>query len=118
MKTFLAIYLGTHEATQRSGWMQLSESERQSRQLRGVAAWKEWGTANASTIVEHGGPLGKTKRVSKDGITDTHNAMTGYVVVRAESHAAAAHLFDNHPHFSVLPGDSVEIMEVLPMPAG
>lgn len=56
------------------------------------------------------------KRASKQGITDIKNAMTGYVIVQAESHAAAAKLFENHPHFSVFPGDSVEIMECLPLP--
>ncbi len=117
MKTFLAIYLGTQASMERSGWAQLSDSERKARETRGIAAWIEWGKVNASAIVEPGAPLGKTKRVSTDGIVDTTNAMTGYVVVRAESHAAAAQLFENHAHFSLLPGDSVEIMECLPMPA-
>ena len=27
-----------------------------------------------------------------------------------------AKLFDKHPHFSIFPGDSVEIMPVLPIP--
>ncbi len=116
MKTFLAIYLGTQQAVERSDWAKLSDSERKSRETRGVAAWMEWGKVNAAAIVEQGAPLGKTKRASKDGIVDTTNAMTGYVVVRAESHAAAAKLFENHAHFTLLPGDSVEIMECLPMP--
>ena len=42
--------------------------------------------------------------------------MTGYVIVQAESHEAAARLFENHPHFAIFPGDSVEIMECLPLP--
>ena len=42
--------------------------------------------------------------------------MTGYVIVQAESHEAAAKMFENHPHFSIFPGDSVEIMECLPLP--
>jgi len=25
-------------------------------------------------------------------------------------------LFENHPHFSIFPGDAVEVMEVLPIP--
>jgi hypothetical protein len=25
-------------------------------------------------------------------------------------------MFEKHPHFSIFPGDSVEIMEVLPIP--
>ncbi len=49
-------------------------------------------------------------------MTDIKNAMTGYVIVRAESHEAAAKLFENHPHFSIFPGESVEIMECLPLP--
>jgi hypothetical protein len=42
--------------------------------------------------------------------------MTAYVLVRAESHEAAARMFENHPHFTIFPGDSVEIMECLPLP--
>ena len=43
--------------------------------------------------------------------------MTGYIVVQAESHEAAAKLFEGHPHFSIFPGDSVEVMECLPIPS-
>jgi hypothetical protein len=42
--------------------------------------------------------------------------MTGYVVVRADSHEAAARMFEKHPSFAHFPGDSVEIMEILPIP--
>ena len=49
-------------------------------------------------------------------MSDTKNNMSGYVVVRAESHDAAARMFENHPHFAIFPGDSVEIMECLPIP--
>ena len=43
-------------------------------------------------------------------------AIAGYVVVEAPTHEAAAQLFENHPHFAIFPGDSVEIMECLPIP--
>ena len=42
--------------------------------------------------------------------------MTAWVVLRADSHEAAARLFEGHPHFTIFPGDGVEVMEVLPMP--
>jgi len=32
------------------------------------------------------------------------------------THAAAARMFADHPHFAIFPGDSVEIMECLPIP--
>jgi hypothetical protein len=42
--------------------------------------------------------------------------MTGYVIVQAESHEAAAKMFEQHPHFSIFPGESVEIMDCPPIP--
>ena len=116
MKTFLAIYIGTEGALERARWTELDAEKRQTLEARGFQAWMEWGTANSAAIVDQGTPLGKTKRASRDGIADIENAMTGYVIVRAESHEAAARLFENHPHFSIFPGDSVEIMECLPLP--
>jgi hypothetical protein len=63
-----------------------------------------------------GGPLGKTKKISPNGIEDITNAMGAFTVVRAESHAAAAKLFLDHPHFTIFPGESIEVMPVLPIP--
>ena len=114
MKNFLAVYIGTEAAL--AQWNKLSEEERKEREASGVQAWMEWGKANAAAIVDQGTPLGKTKRASLQGIVGTKNNMTGYVIVRAESHEAAAKLFEDHPHFTIFPGDSVEIMECLPLP--
>ena len=44
--------------------------------------------------------------------------MGAFTVVRAASHEAAAKLFEDHPHFSIFPGESIEIMPVLPIPGG
>ncbi len=63
-----------------------------------------------------GGPLGKTKNVSTAGIEDVTNAMGAFVVVRADSHEAAARLFERHPHFTIFPGEGVDVMPVLPIP--
>ena len=45
----------------------------------------------------------ETKRASHEGISDIKNSMTAYVIVQAESHDAAARLFENHPHFTIFP---------------
>jgi len=60
-----------------------------------------------------GAPIGKTKCVDRKGVSTIKNAITGYVIVEAESHEAAAKLFQNHPHFTIFPGDAVEVMECL-----
>jgi hypothetical protein len=116
MKTFLAIYIGTKAALERAGWNNLDEQKRKALEASGFSAWMAWGTANSAAIVDQGSPLGKTKRASPQGVADIKNNMTGYVIVQAESHEAAAKLFENHPHFAIFPGDSVEIMECLPLP--
>lgn len=116
MKRFLAIYVGTQAALERSGWNELSEEQRKARTAEGIQAWMEWGAAHSAAIVDVGTPLGKTKRASREGITSTRNAITGYVIVQAETQEAAARLFEGHPHFAIFPGDSVEIMECLPLP--
>ena len=114
MKKFLAIYIGTAAALEQ--WKKLDDEKRKELEASGIKAWMEWGMANSAAIVDQGSPLGKTKRASPQGITDTKNSMTGYVIIQAESQEAAAKLFENHPHFTIFPGDSVEIMECLPLP--
>jgi len=118
MKNFLAIYIGTEASHRKAGWDALDEEKRKAIEASGLDAWMEWGKVHSAAIVDQGSPLGKTKRASTQGIADIKNAMTGYVIVRAESHEAAARLFEDHPHFAIFPGDSVEIMECLPLPGG
>jgi hypothetical protein len=42
--------------------------------------------------------------------------MAAFTVVRADSHAAAAELFEGHPFFTLFPGEAIEIMPILPIP--
>ncbi|MGB9656371.1 MAG: hypothetical protein WCB75_14270 [Pseudolabrys sp.] len=98
-----------------TAWNALPEAERLAKQKKGIAAWKAWAEKHQAAIVGMGGPLGKTKN-SQRGIEDTSNEMGAYMVVRADSHEAAAKLFEGHPHFTIFPGERVEIMPVLPIP--
>ena len=114
MKRYLAVFTGTPAAM--AEWEKLPESERQQKMAQGVAAWHKWGDDNAGSIAEMGGPLSKTKRVSKEGVSDIRNNLAAFTIVQAESQEAAARLFLDHPHFTLFPGDGVEVMEVLPIP--
>ncbi|QKX16262.1 hypothetical protein [Microbulbifer sp. YPW1] len=114
MKNYLAMYLGTPKTSE--AWDHLSEEERQQRIQEGMAAWGGWMEKHSDILVAEGGPLGKTKRIGPDGISDVQNNMTGYVIIKAESHEDAARLFENHPHFAIFPGDCVEVMECMPIP--
>jgi hypothetical protein len=115
--TYLAVFLGSKDGAQAKAWAALSEAERATRSKAGAAAWGEWVQKHRESILELGGPLGKTKVVNSKGIADITNMLAAFTLVRAESHEAAARLFEKHPHFSIFPGDSVEIMPIKPIPA-
>ncbi len=109
MKNFLAIYLGSADANAK---MEITDAQKRA----GMDKWMKWVTDNAGAIVDVGSPLGKTKTINAGGVSDTKNRMTAYTIVKANSQEDAARLFVNHAHFTVFPGDFVEVMECLPIP--
>lgn len=111
MKEFLAIYVSSASAME--SWKTMSEDLRARQEHAGKAAWQRWAKNNDAAILDVGTPIGKTKRVSAQGISDIKNQISAYAIVHAESHEAAAKIFENHPHFMIFPGESVEIMECL-----
>lgn len=113
---FLAVFLGDKASPKAAAWNGLSDAERKEKEQEGIAAWKGWVEKHHASIVTMGGPLGKTKKIALSGIEDVGNAMTAFTVVCAESHEAAAKLFENHPHFAHFPGEAVEVMPILPIP--
>ncbi|MGU7770157.1 hypothetical protein ACV229_08230 [Burkholderia sp. MR1-5-21] len=113
---FLAVFLGSKDSPRMKAWMSLSEQDRQAKEKEGIAAWKAWVDRHQASIVEIGGPLGKTKTIDERGIADTANALTAFTVVRAASQEEAARMFEGHPHFSIFPGESIDVMPVLPIP--
>jgi hypothetical protein len=116
MKRFMAVYTGNPDALAKYSQQFPDEAKRRANDQKGMEAWMKWGKAHEKAIVDQGAPLGKTKRVTKSGIADIRNNLAAYTVVEAESQEAAAKMFLDHPHFTVFPGDGVEIMECLPIP--
>jgi hypothetical protein len=114
--TFLAVFTGSKTSPRMVAWNALPEAERLAKQQEGIAAWKAWTEKHQAAIIGMGGPLGKTKQVTARGVEDISNQLSAYTVVRADSHEAAATLFEKHPHFAIFPGDAIEIMPILPIP--
>src|ERR1700760_1694900 len=108
--TYLAVFLGGRSTAKAAAWEKLPEAERNAAMQRGMAGWKAWVEKHQSAIVTMGGPLGKTKKVDPRGVADITNALAAFTVVRASSHEAAAKMFEDHPHFAIFPGESIEIM--------
>jgi hypothetical protein len=114
MKQYMAMFLGSPDAV--TEWRKNMTEESKKKMQEGMMEWGKWMEKYKSSIVYPGSPLGKTKKVDKNGIADTRNDVGAYVVVQAENHDDAAKMFINHPHFMIFPGDRVEIMEQLPIP--
>jgi len=114
MAEYLAVFTSDKTGPKWAEWYALSEAEKAERDGIGLAALAAWDEAHKDVLVYAGGPLGPTKRIDDTGaVTDVVNLMTVFMVVRADSHAAAALLFEGHPHMTVFPCDGVEVMPVL-----
>ena len=114
MKNYLAVFLGL--PAEMDAWKAMPEAERKEKEQMGMRQWMQWATDHEADIVYMGGPLGKTKKVNKEGVSDIRNEMGAFTVVQAESHEAAAQMFVGHPHYTIFPGDRIEVMECLPVP--
>lgn len=99
MKTFLAIYIGGLETMKQSGWESMAPEKRKALESEGMMAWGTWMNTHKNSVIVAGGPLGKTKGVSAEGITSVINKMCGYVLIKASSHEEAANMFIDHPPF-------------------
>ncbi|MBZ9874326.1 hypothetical protein LB542_26160 [Mesorhizobium sp. BR1-1-9] len=108
MPRFLAVYTMKPEDLAR--FRSLPKPEQDAIDSVGLQQWTDWEERNAASFPDRGGMVGRTTRVTKDGIADAVNPFCGYIVVEADTIDAAARLFESHPHFTVFPGDGVDIM--------
>jgi YCII-related domain len=113
MKKFVALYLAPASAIEQMKEQMKKAGPEQAK--AGMELWMKWSKQHEKSIVELGAPLGRTKRITAGGASDARNDVTGYSIVQAETHEAAAKMFEGHPHFR-LPGGSVEVLEVMPIP--
>lgn len=115
MPRFLAVY--TMQPEDLARFRAMPKADQDAVDDIGLKQWAKWEKKNAASFPDHGGMVGKTLRVTKNGAAPATNPFCGYIVVEAETIEAAARLFENHPHFSVFPGDGVDIMPFLTGPS-
>jgi len=115
MKKFFALFMIPAAAVDE--WKKKTKpDEMKSASEKMMRDWEKWQKAHKKDLVDSGAPLGKTKRVSSERISDVRNDLNWYSIVEAESHDAAARLFEDNPHLQI-PGSSIEVMEIPAMPA-
>jgi hypothetical protein len=110
MSKFFLLYLAPISAIE-----QMMANSNPEQMKAGMDAWMGWMKKHEKSIVDMGAPLGKTKRVTATSVASVRNEVTGYTVVEAESHDAAAAMLVGHPHLNV-PGAYVDVLSVTPIP--
>ncbi len=114
MKKFIALYLVPSAVIE--DWSKTDPETKRPAEEKMRAEFGSWMREHAKMITgtEAGG---KTKRVLPSGVSDAKNDIMLYSFVEAETHEAAAKIFEGHPHLRI-PQSSIEIMEVRPMTGG
>lgn len=112
MKKFLVTYLAPVSVIDE--WKKTDPAKRKEAEEKMRDEWKKWMSDNSRIFADHGAGVGKTKRVTASGATDTRNDIMLYAIIEADSHDAAANLFKSHPHLQI-PQSSIEVMEINPL---
>jgi hypothetical protein len=112
MKKFLVTYLAP--AAVIDDWKKTEPEKRKEAEEKMQGEWRKWMSDHMTMFVDKGAGVGKTKRVTAQGMSDTKNDIMLYAIVEAESHEGAAKIFEGHPHLQI-PQSSIEVMEIHPL---
>jgi hypothetical protein len=112
MKKFLVTYLAP--ASVIDAWKKTAPADRKQAEEKMQAEWKQWMSDHRAVFTDIGAGVGKSKRVTAHGMSDTRNDIMLYGIVEAESHEAATRIFEGHPHLQI-PQASIEVMELNPL---
>ncbi|AZM47717.1 hypothetical protein DMB38_19735 [Streptomyces sp. WAC 06738] len=109
MGKYLAILNGAADEADKAEFTEEQQTEF-------MNAWAAWAQKNEHRLVDPGAPLFRKKMVTAKGVEDFTDSKTGYAIVEATSHEAAAALFSDHPHIGLVAGNSIEVIECPPVP--
>ncbi len=112
MKKFFVLYMASEGDFKKA--MEGMATVTPEQQQASMQEWMDWMKSKGG-VVDMGAPLGKTKRVTPTEVTDTRNEVGGYSIIEAETHEEAAQKMKDSPHFKMMPGGWIEVMEIMPM---
>lgn len=94
-------------------WSKTDEKVRKDAESKMKAEWQKWMGEHAG-MIKTSDACGKTKKITASGVTDTRNDICLYSIIEAESHEAAAKVFEKHPHLQI-PQAYIEVMALRSM---
>lgn len=78
MPRFLAVY--TINSEDLASFRRLSKAEQDAVDAKGIAQWTAWEERHAAVILDRGGMVGKTTRVTKQGIAEAKNPLFAVIL--------------------------------------
>ncbi len=80
-----------------------------------MAKWKAWADGLGEALVNRGTPLGESRTVSSDGVTEGGgaNPLMGYSILKADNIEAAVKMVEDSPHINF--GGTMVIAEMMKM---
>lgn len=109
MGTYLAILNGAADTAAETPLTQAQQAEF-------MTAWARWARETGPALVDPGKPLFHKRRVTADGVEAIEDGRVAYAIVTAESHDAAVDVVRRHPHLTLMPGNSIDVIECPDIP--
>lgn len=81
----------------------------------GMDAWMAWAGEAGDAVIDLGMPVQPKLLVTADNTTESTSKTAGYSILHGESEDDVSALLAKHPHLQVS-GNSIEVLEILPMP--
>lgn len=107
MKKFLLLYKSSVSAEE---MMKNSDPEAGKKMME---VWMQWFQKIGSAVVDGGNPTQAVAAVGSKFNDEGH--IGGYSIIQAENLDKAKEMLDGHPHL-MMDGNSIEVLEILPMP--
>jgi hypothetical protein len=106
MQKFIVLYC--MPAAGLEAWMKLPAEERKAQEDDLKIKWDAWMVANKAMMAGPTAGVGKTKRVTTEGVADAKNDIMMYSIVQGESQDDVAKAFAGHPHLEI-PGAWIDV---------
>ena len=81
----------------------------------GMDAWMAWAAKAGDAIIDLGAPLALATRVAPGTSTAGGDDISGYSILTAASAPDLSDVLAGHPHLG-MPGNSIDVLELLSMP--
>jgi hypothetical protein len=109
MHKFLVLYLSPMSAGEQMGSATPEQAQ------AGMDAWMAWARAAGDAVVDLGSPLQHAVSIPSGASARAGLHVGGYSVMQAESADVLRGTLGSHPHL-MIPGNVIEVHEVLAMP--